>query len=278
MKAVLFVLVAIINHEVSLVVARVMLHILENKAHRLVKKYIEENTSYQFSGVLGIGTYGVTYLITELTTGKHYVLKRLKTKHCHSKKIRLRFQQEIEILQQIDMKNIPSVKKAGDIYNIPYYIMDYMEGVTFEEAIFKIGNVYSLPESLHITQKLLQIISQIHKNGIVHRDLSIPNILIHRCHLYIIDFGLATTINPNEHIDEIKNPKKCKSHLSDLYFVGHFLLFLLYSSFTPTESTERCWQEELQLPLEVKDYIERLLLIQRPFRSAEEALRAIPKI
>lgn len=253
-------------------------NIIENKTHHLVKKYIEENTSYQYSGVLGVGSYGVAYLLTERRTGKKFVLKRLKTKHLNSKKLCIRFQKEIEILQKLHLKNIPSVTITGKIKNIPYYIMEYMEGVTFEQAIFKIGNVYSLPESLHITKRLLQIVIQMHKKGIVHRDLRIPNILLHRGNLYIIDFGLATYLNPNETLNQIKNPKKCKSHCSDLYFIGHFLLFLLYSSYTPTESQERSWQEELQLPTEVKNYIERLLLIKPPFSSAEEALRSIPKI
>jgi serine/threonine protein kinase len=251
---------------------------LENKYHRLFQTYISDHTNYSFSKVLGCGAYGITYLLIEEHTGKKYVLKRLKTKHRNSKKMRHRFQKEIQILKELDLPFVPSVIVVGELENIPFFVMDYMEGRTFEQTIFEEGNVYSLPESIHILKLLLQMVVQIHNKGVVHRDLRIPNVLIHQGKLSIIDFGLATYLNPNETIDMVKNPKKAENHCSDLYLLGHFLLFLLYSDYTPTESRERCWQEELQLPEEVKNYIERLLLMKPSFPSAEEALRSLPVV
>ncbi|WP_339289453.1 protein kinase [Ureibacillus sp. FSL K6-0786] len=253
-------------------------YFLENKYHRIFKRYIDEKTNYCFSEVLGTGTYGIAYLIIEKRTGKKYVLKRLITKYRHSKKLRQRFQKEIQILKELNFPFVPSVIVENEVENIPFFVMDYMEGRTFEQTIFEEGHVYSLPESLHILKILLEMVVQIHHKGIVHRDLRIPNVLVHQGKLSIIDFGLATYLNPKQKIEEVKNPKKAANHCSDLYFLGHFLLFLLYSSYTPTESKERSWQEELQLPEEVKNYIERLLLIRPPFSSAEEALHCIPKV
>ncbi|HCX47452.1 MAG TPA: serine/threonine protein kinase, partial [Bacillus sp. (in: Bacteria)] len=66
--------------------------------------------------------------------------------------------------------------------------------------------------------------------------------------------------------------------ISDLYFVGHFLLFLLYSDFKPRKKKEDTWQQELNLPIEVKDFLERLLWIQDPFSSALEAYRSLPHL
>ncbi|WP_342777678.1 protein kinase domain-containing protein [Ureibacillus terrenus] len=185
---------------------------------------------------------------------------------------------EIQILKELNLSFVPSVIMADELENIPFFVMDYMEGRTFEQAIFEEGNVYSLPESIHIMKVLLQMVIQIHQKGIVHRDLRIPNVLVHQGKLSIIDFGLATYINPKEDIMKVKNPKRAANHCSDLYFLGHFFLFLLYSAYTPTESRQKCWQEELQLPDEVKNFIERLLLIRPSFSSAEEALHSIPDI
>ncbi len=70
--------------------------------------------------------------------------------------------------------------------------------------------------------------------------------------------------------------KKLEDHRSDLYYIGHFLLYLLYSNYSPTNRKERSWQEELQLPRDVEKYIERLLLIGPAFSSVEEALQSIP--
>lgn len=254
-----------------------MLHYFkENKYHKLIKAYIENDTNYHFIEQLGIGAYGVAYLIKDPKSQKKYVIKRMKIKHRNNKKLRQKFQQEITMLKEIGLPSIPSVISQGELYGVPFYIMDYIDGETFEQAIFRTGKQFSVDESLQIIKELLQIVITFHQKGIVHRDLRIPNILIKENDLYIIDFGLAAYINEEVNLDEIDNPKKLENHLSDLYFVGHFLLFLLYSSYTPAERKEKSWQEELQLPSEVVDYIERLLLIQSGFSSTEEAILSLP--
>ena len=109
------------------------------------------------------------------------------------------------------------------------------------------GMKFSVEESLTIVKQLFEIVMTIHSHGIVHRDLRIPNILLRNGELYIIDFGLACYMKEQIPLDSIHNPKKIESYISDLYCIGHFLLYLLYSNYTPTRKKERCWQEELQL-------------------------------
>lgn len=248
----------------------------EKTACKQVQNYIEEETDFHFVEQLGLGSYGVAYLIQDSKTNEKYVLKRMKTKHRKNKKLIKKFQQEITMLQELGLPYIPSVLTQGTIQGAPFFIMDYVEGYTFEQAIFKEGKTFSVSDSLSITKQLLELVIIIHQKGIVHRDLRIPNILINEDTLHIIDFGLATYLNPDVDMRKVANPKKAENHLSDLYFIGHFLLFLLYSDFTPLAKKERSWQEELQLPLEITEYIERLLLVGAPFISAEDALQSLP--
>jgi serine/threonine protein kinase len=248
----------------------------EKKYDQLVKNYIKNETSYVFMEEIGVGAYGVAYLLEDSTTQKKLVLKRMKTKHRHKKTIHRKFEQEVNILREIGLPNVPSLISSGTIQDVPFYIMDYVEGQTFEQAIFIDGKVFSLENSLQITKELLEIIIEFHKKGIVHRDLRIPNIILKNNALNIIDFGLAAYMKNDMKLEEVDNPKRVENHISDLYFIGHFLLFLLYSNYTPTKKREHCWQEELQLPTEVVNYIERLLLIGPAFSSAEDALKSIP--
>ena len=254
----------------------VFLYFSEKKYDQLVKDYISTETTYDFIEEIGVGAYGVAYLLKDLTTHKKYVLKRLRTKHRRKKKIRQKFALEIKILKEIELPYVPNLILHGEIREIPFYIMDYIEGKTFEQAIFQDGQIFSLNQSMQITKHLLEIIIEFHKKGIVHRDLRIPNILINDNTLNIIDFGLAAPLKTNLQFDEIHNPKRLENHISDLYYIGHFLLFLLYSTYTPTKKKERSWQEELLLPPEVINYIERLLLIRPAFSSAEDALQNLP--
>lgn len=248
----------------------------EKRYHTLVQQYIEQHTSYHYKEILGIGGYGVAYLIEDKHTKQQYVLKRLKAKHKRKASTKQKFQLETELLKSLNNPYFPQLITAGQIKNIPFYIMEYISGYTFEQAIFLEGKQFTISETLQITQRLLEIVIYMHHQGIVHRDLRIPNILIQENSLRVIDFGLATYINPGVQLAHIKNPKKAENYISDLYFVGHFLLFLLYSQYTPTKKRERSWQEELKLPVELTIYIERLLLIQQPFNSAEDAYNSIP--
>ncbi|HCG4536295.1 serine/threonine protein kinase [Ureibacillus chungkukjangi] len=248
----------------------------EKKYNHLVKDYVTAKTIYNFIEEIGVGAYGVAYLLEDMNTHKKYVLKRLKTKHRHKKKIRQKFDQEISILNEIELPNVPKLVSKGEISGIPFYIMDYIEGKTFEQSIFQDGQIFSLKQSMQITKELLQILIEFHKKGIVHRDLRIPNILLKDNTLHIIDFGLAAYMKPELQLDKINNPKRAENHISDLYYIGHFLLFLLYSTYTPTKKKERSWQEELLLPQEVIEYIERLLIIRPAFSSAADALQSLP--
>lgn len=253
-----------------------MLHFFfEKKYDRLVKEYIANETPYKFVEEIGVGSYGVAYLLEDSTTHK-FVLKRMRSRHRHKKSILQKFELEIKILKEFNLPNVPGLICQGEIHDIPFYIMDFIEGRTFEQAIFQFGQTFSLEQSLQITKELLEIIIEFHRKGIVHRDLRIPNILLKDNTLTIIDFGLAGYIKKEINISEIKNPKRAENHISDLYYIGHFLLFLLYSNYTPTQRKEHSWQEELQLPPEVVDYIERLLLIRPPFSDAEAARQELP--
>lgn len=254
-----------------------MLKFISNtKIKRLLNNHIENETPFQIQKFIGRGAYGLAYLLIHKETKKQYVLKRMRTKYRGRSQTKSKFKQEIEMLKQLNLPNVPKVFLEGELENVPFYIMDFIDGNTIEQEIFREGKTFSLEESFIILEKLLNVIIRIHDQKIVHRDLRIPNILLKNDEIYIIDFGLASYIKSNVLIKQFDNPKKLEDHRSDLYYIGHFLLYLIYSNYSLTSRKERSWQEELRLPKEIEKYIERLLLIGPAFSSAEEALNSIP--
>lgn len=163
----------------------------------------------------------------------------MRPKHRHHQKTIQKFQQEIHILQQLSLPYVPTIHSTGTIQDCPFFMMDYVNGQTFEQLIFRNGAKFTIAQSFAITKQLLEQIVQLHNYGIVHRDLRIPNILIVGQQLHIIDFGLATTYQKQIDISTIENPKRAENHISDLYFVGHFLLFLLYSDYKPSNKKRK---------------------------------------
>lgn len=250
----------------------------DHKYHGIVKEYVLHQTDYEVQEILGFGSYGVAYLLVHKKDGQKVVLKRLRSKHRRKTKIKQKFQQEITMLEKLNSSHVPGVIAEGHVGKLPFYMMEFIDGHTFEHVIFQQNKHFTLLEALEITKQLLQIVMGFHAQGIVHRDLRIPNILLKDGTLQIIDFGLAAYIKNDSLIEHMPNPKKAENHCSDLYYVGHFLLYLLYSNYTPINKKERSWQEELQLPTEVVYFIERLLLLQPAFTSAEEARKEVPHV
>lgn len=249
----------------------------ETKFDQEVQRYITQHPDFIFIEFLGSGSYGRTYLVEEVSSHKRYVLKCLRPKHRRSKKTQHKFAQEIQLLEQLPLPFTPSIKTTGTIQDMPFFVMDFIDGRTFEQLIFRDGQVFTIAEALTITQQLITQVIALHNEGIIHRDLRIPNILLAEDKLHIIDFGLATYIKKID-FTTIRNPKRAENHISDLYFVGHFLLFLLYSTYEPTSRKEKSWQEELSLPTEVTHYLEKLLCISEPFENTIDALQSLQSL
>ena len=248
-----------------------------NRAHEQTKNYIENETDYRLVEQIGEGSYGVAYLLEHEKTKQQAVFKRLKEKHYHRRGL-ARFEQEVQFMLLLKSLPIPQIIKAGTLEQVPFYMMSYVDGETFEHAIFERNATFSLNDTLHYTKKLLEILQQMHANNIVHRDLRIANIIVKNGQLTILDFGLATMIDPHFSIEAMKNPKEAPHPISDLHAIGHFMLFLLYSTYKPATKKSSPWQLELQLPQDLQRFIERLLTIDQPFLSCEDALEELERL
>ena len=156
----------------------ILQHLRENKYDKLFKEYLSHFSKYEYLETLGLGSYGIAYLLQYQQVNEKYVLKRLRAKHKNNQKTQNNFQQEIAFLKKKMHPNLPVIEDVGFVEGLPYYIMNYIEGHTFEHLIFKMGMKFSIKESLTIVKQLLEIVLIIHNHGIVHRDLRIPNILL----------------------------------------------------------------------------------------------------
>ncbi|MGR3764715.1 serine/threonine protein kinase [Rossellomorea sp. NS-SX7] len=235
---------------------------------------------HQIIDCIGKGSYGTAYSVRHIKTGKEAVLKRVRPYKKLFSDYRGYVDNETAVLKELHHPHFPEVFHIGFHQKTPYFIMGKMGGKTFEDLIFAEGKTYSEEESLEIGIKLVNLIIDIHHNGYVHRDLRIPNILWDNGEINIIDFGLACKIvmeserEPLNHKDYMRE----KTARSDLYALGHFLLFLLYSSYEPVERNEKSWEEELEISLETSVLIKRLLRNDTPFENAEEVRDELLKL
>ncbi|MDQ0217945.1 serine/threonine protein kinase [Peribacillus cavernae] len=232
---------------------------------------------WQLKRKIGKGSFGTAYLIYDFSENRFYILKRMNYHKLRSGEARSSFTIETQLLDELQDGAFPALIDQGNWRGLPYIIMEYKAGKTFEELIFSEGKVFTEQESFLIVSRLLTKIIELHQRGIIHRDLRIPNVLTDGECLSIIDFGLARKVEKTSSEKEEENPRKPVHFSSDLYSLGHFLLFLLYSSYQATIKKERPWDEELTLLPESKRIIKKLLMSDVPFQSSSEALSEIKK-
>lgn len=235
---------------------------------------------FKVESQIGVGSYGITYRCVDEITQQVVAVKQAKPSKKQVGQTMLAW--EREVLSKMDHLFIPGVHDYFQENRSWWLVTDYVEGSTVEDLIFRDGYVFSQQEVVEWTLQLLDRVQHVHAKGFVHLDLRIPNIIIKEGELYLIDFGLAQALNdlPSANHASIEKtgpdsskPLKPATIQSDLFDIGHFMLFMLYSQYTPEDDRkERSWSQELKLAPALQQVIHRLLGEQEPYRCSADLI------
>lgn len=241
-------------------------------------------TRYVVLEHIGTGSYGIAYRCRDRESERVVLVKQAKPS---KGKIAVQLlERERDVLGRLSHPFIPALLDflaAGDSH---WLVTEYIEGLTLEELIFEKGMIYDERAVLEWTLKLMERLAYVHGCGYVHLDLRIPNVIVREEGLYLIDFGLARRIG--DYPDKGNGgqpdlPDRMPPEVSsDLYDMGHLMLFMLYSSFEPDSQTAAApgipdpdWRDELRLTPGMRCMLERLLGDGAPFVSAEDFISAL---
>ena len=202
---------------------------------------------YKIVRELGCGGMGAVYL-AERSDGKFEqkaAIKMLK-REFNVERIRKIFRCEKEILAALEHPNIARLLDAGkSADNIPYLVMEYVEGVPVDE--FCRENSLDVDELLKLFNKICYSVAFAHRNLIIHRDLKPSNILITKNgEPKLLDFGISKLLDetgetsknttllgamtPNYASPEQKKGESV-STATDVYSLGVVLAELIQSRF-----------------------------------------------
>ena len=149
-----------------------------------------------------LGKYEITRLLGEGGMGKVYegvdpVLDRrvaVKVLHKHLSAqggFRDRFLREARILANLKHKSITQIYEAGESDDGLYLVMEFVDGQTLEECLFR-GMYRSSPHALQIVRQVCDALDHAHHSGIIHRDIKPSNIMIKpNGEVMLMDFGIA---------------------------------------------------------------------------------------
>jgi len=88
--------------------------------------------------------------------------------------------------------NIVTVRDFFKENNTAYMVMSFIEGVTLLEHLNNSGGKIPVEQAVQISMPVLDALKEVHRAGIMHRDISPDNIFIDReGRVVLIDFGAA---------------------------------------------------------------------------------------
>ena len=146
---------------------------------------------YRFIKKLGATERSAVYLAEKESIGLEVVLKVLRQVPDVDDSVGAfdRFLQEYELIAELDHPNIVRIYDLGVGDDHAHIAMEYLEGGDLKR---KLAEGINEPTAVRYFRQIASALGEIHKVGILHRDLKPGNIMLRNDDsIALIDFGLA---------------------------------------------------------------------------------------
>ncbi len=238
---------------------------------------------YLIGKALGEGGFGITYLAWDLqqgikvavkeyfpsgyvtrVAGNNQVIINSKQNQAASNRGLKRFVEEARALAKI--KNLAGVVNVRDFFSAngtAYIVMEFLDGVSLKKYLQRKGGKITTDEILTIIRPVMDSLTQVHKLGLIHRDISPDNILITKYNeVKLIDFGAAKYSNPDGRSLSIvlkqgfAPPEQYDTHgeqgpWTDVYALGVTIYFAITGVLPPESIRVMMGKEAIKRPSEL---------------------------
>lgn len=232
------------------------------------------NGRYLTGKVLGAGGFGITYIGYDLAENRRIAIKefmpsglvrrasgqtvmQVTAKAKEFTDSMQRFLEEARMIYHYQ-KN-PHVLQVYSLFQengTAYYVMEFLEGSDLKHLLRQRGGILSWQELMPIALQVMDALQVVHKDGVVHRDISPDNIYISPAgKATLIDFGAARLVLAQKQLTVILKRKYApieqyesngkQGPWTDIYA----LAATMYHSLTgelPPEAPERVYRDELK--------------------------------
>jgi serine/threonine protein kinase len=151
---------------------------------------------YEILESIGQGGMATVYKARQISMKRIVALKVLPRQYLQDDTYIQRFYREVEIVAQLEHRNIVPVHDFGEHDSQPYIAMRYMPAGSVDHRLA--NGALDLDLMLKIVDQIAPALDYAHGKGVLHRDLKPSNILMdNNGDAYLTDFGIARLLGEN---------------------------------------------------------------------------------
>ncbi|XP_073721569.1 NUAK family SNF1-like kinase 2 [Misgurnus anguillicaudatus] len=195
---------------------------------------------YEFLETLGKGTYGrVTKAMDR--TGRTVAIKSIRKEKIKDEQDLIHIRREIEIMSSLGHPHIITIYEVFENKDKIVIVMEYASKGDLYDYISEKQQI-SETEARHLFRQIVSAVQYCHRNGIVHRDLKLENILLDGDgNIKIADFGLSNLYQDDKFLQtycgsplyaspEIVNGRPYRGPEVDCWSLGVLLYTLVHGA------------------------------------------------
>lgn len=239
---------------------------------------------YIVGRVLGFGGFGVTYVgwdyvMDRKVAIKEYLPSEFATRMPTQQKVTVYSGDREEQFKEGLAKTLDEAKRLAKFDSVPgvvqiydcfeangtsYIVMEYLEGISLKEYLETRGQM-TVEQALKVVLQITAAMEQVHKTGILHRDIAPDNIYVLNpdepddLKVKLLDFGaaryattihsksLSVIIKPGYAPEEQYRSRGDQGSWTDVYALAA-TLYKMLTGVTPEDAMERQVKDEVKKP------------------------------
>jgi serine/threonine protein kinase len=145
---------------------------------------------FELKRLLGKGGMGEVWLAYHLFMNCLCALKMMRADYCGRDAL-ARFHREIRLYARLEHPNVVRIRHAEVIDGRAVLVMEYVEGVSFQEIGQRHGCL-AVADACELIRQAALGLAHAHGHGVVHRDVKPANLMLDQSlTVKVLDFGLA---------------------------------------------------------------------------------------
>uniref|UniRef100_A0A8C7AU88 Serine/threonine-protein kinase PLK4 n=1 Tax=Neovison vison TaxID=452646 RepID=A0A8C7AU88_NEOVI len=160
----------------------------------------EKIEDFKVGNLLGKGSFAGVYRAESIHTGLEVAIKMIDKKAMYKAGMVQRVQNEVKIHCQLKHPSILELYNYFEDNNYVYLVLEMCHNGEMNRYLKNRMKPFSENEARHFMHQIITGMLYLHSHGILHRDLTLSNLLLTRnMNIKIADFGLATQLKmPHE--------------------------------------------------------------------------------